>query len=74
MTPKALAEVEAYFGPKIGQAEFKPALELIERAGPQDPPVAHSDVAGEGLAGVHRQDATCRIDNGAHDRGFFFRE
>lgn len=30
MTPEALAKVEAYFGPYTGQAEFKPALELIE--------------------------------------------
>ena len=30
MTPEALAKVEAYFGPHTGQAEFKPALELIE--------------------------------------------
>ena len=55
----------------IVEIELAPALELIERAGPQDPPVAHSDVAGEGLAGIHRQDATGRIDSGGHDRGFF---
>jgi hypothetical protein len=30
MTPEAMAKVEAYFGPYAGQADFKPALELIE--------------------------------------------
>ena len=30
MTPQALAQVEAYFGPYAAQDEFKPALELIE--------------------------------------------
>ena len=30
MTPQALEQVEAYFGPYAGQDEFKPALELIE--------------------------------------------
>lgn len=30
MTPQALEQVEAYFGPYAAQDEFKPALKLIE--------------------------------------------
>ena len=57
---------EYLVGERVVHRVLAPAGEFFYRANSQHPSVSHSHRFGERNGGVHRDDASCRIDRGCH--------